>query len=132
MGLKQRWKANDLNELSPAEKQKLQREWAEARQRREQERFEGHRRVAVEAQTIWAACAAASPDHPYLLKKLMRPENIGQVNDRLVVPMYDIHGDIWKLQRIAPDGAKRFMRSEEHTSELQSLMRRSYAVFCLK
>src|SRR3546814_8052777 len=25
-----------------------------------------------------------------------------------------------------------FMRSEEHTSELQSLMRNSYAVFCLK
>src|SRR3546814_10177971 len=25
-----------------------------------------------------------------------------------------------------------FQRSEEHTSELQSLMRRSYAVFCLK
>src|SRR3546814_9004558 len=27
---------------------------------------------------------------------------------------------------------KRFQRSEEHTSELQSLMRISYAVFCLK
>src|SRR3546814_9130169 len=26
----------------------------------------------------------------------------------------------------------RFKRSEEHTSELQSLMRNSYAVFCLK
>src|SRR3546814_9063892 len=26
----------------------------------------------------------------------------------------------------------RFIRSEEHTSELQSLMRISYAVFCLK
>src|SRR3546814_7791433 len=26
----------------------------------------------------------------------------------------------------------RFRRSEEHTSELQSLMRNSYAVFCLK
>src|SRR3546814_2957399 len=26
----------------------------------------------------------------------------------------------------------RMMRSEEHTSELQSLMRNSYAVFCLK
>src|SRR3546814_5875821 len=26
----------------------------------------------------------------------------------------------------------RFLRSEEHTSELQSLMRHSYAVFCLK
>src|SRR3546814_1597347 len=28
--------------------------------------------------------------------------------------------------------AARFLRSEEHTSELQSLMRISYAVFCLK
>src|SRR3546814_1003990 len=28
--------------------------------------------------------------------------------------------------------AERFERSEEHTSELQSLMRISYAVFCLK
>src|SRR3546814_3158653 len=27
---------------------------------------------------------------------------------------------------------KRLLRSEEHTSELQSLMRISYAVFCLK
>src|SRR3546814_1074317 len=29
-------------------------------------------------------------------------------------------------------GETRFGRSEEHTSELQSLMRISYAVFCLK
>src|SRR3546814_5164861 len=28
--------------------------------------------------------------------------------------------------------AEKFLRSEEHTSELQSLMRISYAVFCLK
>src|SRR3546814_1253134 len=30
------------------------------------------------------------------------------------------------------DGLKKQVRSEEHTSELQSLMRISYAVFCLK
>src|SRR3546814_5963185 len=30
------------------------------------------------------------------------------------------------------DPPERFLRSEEHTSELQSLMRISYAVFCLK
>src|SRR3546814_10189286 len=30
------------------------------------------------------------------------------------------------------DGHASFIRSEEHTSELQSLMRISYAVFCLK
>src|SRR3546814_7800620 len=32
----------------------------------------------------------------------------------------------------ASDGEKKHSRSEEHTSELQSLMRTSYAVFCLK
>src|SRR3546814_1357145 len=31
-----------------------------------------------------------------------------------------------------PDSGARHPRSEEHTSELQSLMRISYAVFCLK
>src|SRR3546814_5557954 len=35
------------------------------------------------------------------------------------------------LLRMAPPRLKR-RRSEEHTSELQSLMRISYAVFCLK
>src|SRR3546814_8220323 len=32
----------------------------------------------------------------------------------------------------APNGETGMWRSEEHTSELQSLMRISYAVFCLK
>src|SRR3546814_9598878 len=34
--------------------------------------------------------------------------------------------------RVIPCRAHPFRRSEEHTSELQSLMRISYAVFCLK
>src|SRR3546814_7269908 len=33
---------------------------------------------------------------------------------------------------IGVDGPTKLTRSEEHTSELQSLMRISYAVFCLK
>src|SRR3546814_1250558 len=33
---------------------------------------------------------------------------------------------------VSPKTAQRAHRSEEHTSELQSLMRISYAVFCLK
>src|SRR3546814_10100569 len=40
----------------------------------------------------------------------------------------------WNASASAPIGLYRLtpMRSEEHTSELQSLMRISYAVFCLK
>src|SRR3546814_2091176 len=44
-------------------------------------------------------------------------------------PFSDLDGPIWRRWSfsIGPD-----CRSEEHTSELQSLMRISYAVFCLK
>src|SRR3546814_10571271 len=45
---------------------------------------------------------------------------------RLPVPVD--HAD--RIQQAAP--RQRRLRSEEHTSELQSLMRISYAVFCLK
>src|SRR3546814_8459269 len=39
---------------------------------------------------------------------------------------------MYLMRQAAGDGLPAFMRSEEHTSELQSLMRISYAVFCLK
>src|SRR3546814_4885271 len=38
----------------------------------------------------------------------------------------------WKQSMAATDDDTNHLRSEEHTSELQSLMRISYAVFCLK
>src|SRR3546814_1943648 len=46
-------------------------------------------------------------------------------------------GSLWHVAvaRFGPirfRSANDFVRSEEHTSELQSLMRRSYTVFCLK
>src|SRR3546814_15166255 len=42
---------------------------------------------------------------------------------------------VWRVTPTFSDASLRvipMMRSEEHTSELQSLMRISYAVFCLK
>src|SRR3546814_5761198 len=37
-----------------------------------------------------------------------------------------------KSTKLSKEASEKAMRSEEHTSELQSLMRISYAVFCLK
>src|SRR3546814_1044870 len=45
----------------------------------------------------------------------------------------DISPEFWAILKAAFDrDASWVLRSEEHTSELQSLMRISYAVFCLK
>src|SRR3546814_3066469 len=60
----------------------------------------------------------------------------------LIVPDRSQFGDGWQLDHdptdptrqryLGPSHTRCNQRSEEHTSELQSLMRNSYAVFCLK
>src|SRR3546814_6513916 len=63
---------------------------------------------------------------------LDRPVDIGVgVEDRAGEPNVPrAHGRLDPRRR--ERGLRRVFRSEEHTSELQSLMRISYAVFCLK
>src|SRR3546814_3530548 len=55
---------------------------------------------------------------------------------RLKVPLFTSLGAVNPMastaSRRSVSRATRYRRSEEHTSELQSLMRISYAVFCLK
>src|SRR3546814_10862191 len=53
------------------------------------------------------------------------PRLVGRIDDAVI-----IDDDIIDAHRVGV--AQIDMRSEEHTSELQSLMRISYAVFCLK
>src|SRR3546814_4238734 len=59
------------------------------------------------------------------LARTVLPAVIRSSHARIVIGMEDL--------RAAQSGAyTAYSRSEEHTSELQSLMRISYAVFCLK
>src|SRR3546814_1310554 len=56
-----------------------------------------------------------------------RAEGAGVAGGRAAADAFDHHQGVEQL-----DEAAHHVRSEEHTSELQSLMRHSYAVFCLK
>src|SRR3546814_6803991 len=75
-----------------------------------------------------AACVSSS-----LISSLRRPadtDSLAYVTVRFPGSSSDI-GPL-ALDRAAEEGLHPLVRSEEHTSELQSLMRISYAVFCLK
>src|SRR3546814_10503310 len=66
-------------------------------------------------------------DHPEIIERLILVDSI--VYDSFPEPgIARLKDPVWDGILEAPD----FDRSEEHTSELQSLMRISYAVFCLK
>src|SRR3546814_4362481 len=73
-----------------------------------------HIRDAFRSGGVWLAGSRSSGD----LKPLLVPPQALEQTARLAVPLRP--GE-WLAER-----------SEEHTSELQSLMRISYAVFCLK
>src|SRR3546814_1367565 len=60
------------------------------------------------------------------IKQALVPD-IGDYSDVPVIELLVQVGD-----RVSKDQGLATLRSEEHTSELQSLMRISYAVFCLK
>src|SRR3546814_1919423 len=57
-----------------------------------------------------------------------RPLPDARLTAGAIADMFDALAECLQDTRIEPD----LDRSEEHTSELQSLMRISYAVFCLK
>src|SRR3546814_10591116 len=56
-----------------------------------------------------------------------QPGGVGAPGPAVVLPVDIVEIALFQLAARADD-----QRSEEHTSELQSLMRISYAVFCLK
>src|SRR3546814_5641630 len=58
----------------------------------------------------------------------------GKTSEDAIVKLADKDGKPRLLLKVDANGdpSIEFLRSEEHTSELQSLMRISYAVFCLK
>src|SRR3546814_1411016 len=60
-----------------------------------------------------------------------RPNRCGRLTARALLPDAGRMGDRYFHPR-HPNLELLLRRSEEHTSELQSLMRISYAVFCLK
>src|SRR3546814_9562163 len=78
-----------------------------------------------------SCCASrACPAHEIAIqwrpKKPTRPRATAQRDRRLVSGCRSSAGNDWAC------ASRNSGRSEEHTSELQSLMRISYAVFCLK
>lgn len=61
------------------------------------------------AQRLLRSAEAADPSHPYLVRKRIPPEQLGQNANDLLVPMFDERGRIWNIQRIGRDGSKRFL-----------------------
>src|SRR3546814_8887694 len=97
-------------------------------------------------------CPLASPDDPRMISAPNQPSDWRFQNARFLSakkglgwivmtamrsligfsPPFEAFASLMSFSRFLLHSGRNLPRSEEHTSELQSLMRNSYAVFCLK
>lgn len=106
-GFSSTWAA-DGEPMSRAEREAFRVMLDTARKRAESERRVEHEARATEARAEWAQAGPADPAHPYLLTKGVQPHTLRQIGDTLIVPLLDQYGMLWNVQRIQPDGGKRF------------------------
>jgi putative DNA primase/helicase len=83
---------------------------AHARAMRMETRLALQKGVAAEAERLWQDAQPASAHHPYLVAKRMAGDGLRQCGRALLLPMRDADGQLWNLQRIYPDGSKRFLK----------------------
>src|SRR3546814_8068687 len=93
--------------------------------------------VAAPVGAVAAAVGAAAPELPLILppdavNPARAPELKLDFMEAPALPAAFFKGDIAAFTALPAAVWPTADRSEEHTSELQSLMRISYAVFCLK
>lgn len=110
LGIRSIWRAgSDPRALSPAERRAIIATANEAQARRKVETRAKQDAAAKQAKAHWKAATIADPLHGYLAAKGLAPFGIRQSGAALLVPMFDPAFKIWNLQRILPDGGKRFL-----------------------
>lgn len=75
-----------------------------------QEKLKEQGQVSEEAVKLWAG--AISGDHPYYERKKIAKHGTKVSGDTILVPMYDIDGKLWGIQRILPTGKKKFLKGQ--------------------
>jgi phage/plasmid primase-like uncharacterized protein len=106
-GLEVTFRADIGRKLTTTEEIANTRRMTEAKALRDAETAKQREVVANTIEQIWAGCAAASPEHPYLKRKGVIAHGARITTDgRLVIPLYDQDGTLSTLQYIDHEGSK--------------------------
>ncbi len=95
-------------EGSSAVRESLIRERAEREQKERAESARKRKSAADEALRQWGA-ASEQGSSPYLTRKQVGADGVRFAGGAVLVPLYDAEGALCNLQRIAPNGDKRFL-----------------------
>ena len=102
------WRADLGRTPTPAEDAAHRAKVEAMRRERAAEKAREQTAAARKAATMWEAAKPAPQNHPYLIRKGIKPSGARLHNDALVIPVRS-GGEIHSLQIIGPYGDKRFL-----------------------
>lgn len=105
-GLTQDWSELPDDLMKPAEIKINKERVAQAKAKRDAEQQRLNAEAAEQAQAMLSK-AIEAPDHPYLVRKGIDAHGVKALDGVLLVPMQDVTGKVWNVERIDADGHKK-------------------------
>jgi len=103
------WCWKNRTELSKSERAALARNVQRAKEEREREKRRRQRETSEQAKKIWDESPPADESSPYLLRKSVKPHGLRMDGETLLASLRDYEDMLWSLQRINPDGTKKYL-----------------------
>jgi putative DNA primase/helicase len=104
-----KWCSKRLSALTASERVEIARRITEDRKRAQEAAEARHKAAANRATWIWDNSKPASPSHPYLVRKMIKPGLSRQHNGDITLRLLNFTGETVGLQFIHADGSKRFL-----------------------
>ncbi len=122
-GVSGTWCSKSERTMTPQEREAVRKKMEDAKAARELELQQVRKEASEEAERLWSAATPArcagvesasmtsAPEgvHPYVWAKQIRPYGVRRLKTMLLVPVRDVESRLMTLQRIFPDGSKRFL-----------------------
>ena len=111
-GIENTW-SGGFSETDPVKKEQYQKLIKQRTQERTVKILELHKQAAIKASADYQDAKSADPDHPYLIRKQIKPvKGLKQdpTTGDLIVPIYCKNGNIISRQTINRDGGKYFLK----------------------
>lgn len=111
-GFEGKWSSINHQAMTPQQRDDLQRQLQEAKERSEETKKQRHNEVAKKVER-WFDSYTNVIEHEYLTNKKVKNYGLKQYQDMLVCGVYSTTGDIRSLQFISKNGEKRFAADSE-------------------
>jgi putative DNA primase/helicase len=108
-GFSENWHAVRDEPLTKSERESRSEQAKKARDEADRKREATHAEAAKKAAKEWTQATPEEGGHSYLLAKCVKPHGIRTDGTDLLIPLRDGDGAIHSLQRITPDGSKRYL-----------------------